>query len=44
VIADIGAHDDLSRRIYTSYEVFRTSIMDWSDVGERAFMNARRLA
>jgi TRAP-type mannitol/chloroaromatic compound transport system substrate-binding protein len=44
VVADIGSHDELSMRIYKSYDAFRSSIMDWSDVAERAFVNARRLA
>ena len=44
VVAEAGAVDDLTRRIYASYQQFRASIMDWSDVAERAFMNARRLA
>jgi TRAP-type mannitol/chloroaromatic compound transport system substrate-binding protein len=43
VVAEIGSHDDLSMRIYRSYDAFRSSIMDWSDVAERAFLNARRL-
>jgi TRAP-type mannitol/chloroaromatic compound transport system substrate-binding protein len=41
VVAEIGGRDALSRKIYQSYEQFRTSIMDWSDVAERAFLNAR---
>jgi TRAP-type mannitol/chloroaromatic compound transport system substrate-binding protein len=44
VVAEIGAVDELSKKIYASYEQFRTSIMDWSDVAERAFLNSRRLA
>jgi TRAP-type mannitol/chloroaromatic compound transport system substrate-binding protein len=44
VVAEIGSGDDLSRKIYASYEQFRTSIMDWSDIAERAFLNSRRLA
>ena len=44
VVAEIGASDNLSRKIYASYQQFRTSIMDWSDVAERAFLNSRRLA
>ncbi len=43
VVAEIGARDDLSKKIYTSYEQFRTSIMDWSDISERAFLNSRGL-
>lgn len=44
VVAEIGDSDDLSRKIYNSYEQFRSSIMDWSDVAERAFLNGRGLA
>jgi TRAP-type mannitol/chloroaromatic compound transport system substrate-binding protein len=44
VVAEIGASDDLSKKIYASYQQFRASIMDWSDIAERAFLNARRLA
>jgi TRAP-type mannitol/chloroaromatic compound transport system substrate-binding protein len=44
VIAEIGSGDDLSKKIYASYEQFRTSIMDWSDIAERAFLTSRRLA
>jgi TRAP-type mannitol/chloroaromatic compound transport system substrate-binding protein len=43
VVADAGAADEITRRIYSSHQRFRESIMDWSDVAERAFMNARRL-
>ena len=39
-----GAGDELSEKIYASYEQFRSSIMDWSDIAERAFLNARALA
>jgi TRAP-type mannitol/chloroaromatic compound transport system substrate-binding protein len=44
VVAEAGAANELTRRIYASHQRFRESIMDWSDVAERAFMNARRLA
>jgi TRAP-type mannitol/chloroaromatic compound transport system substrate-binding protein len=44
VVAEIGSGDELSKKIYRSYEQFRTSIMDWSDVAERAFLNSRRLS
>ena len=44
VVAEIGSGDDLSRKIYASYQQFRASIMDWSDIAERAFLNSRRLA
>jgi TRAP-type mannitol/chloroaromatic compound transport system substrate-binding protein len=44
VVAALGSGDDLSKKIYASYEQFRTSIMDWNDIAERAFLNSRRLA
>jgi len=43
VIAEVGTGDDLSKKIYQSYIQFRGSIMDWSDIAERAFLNSRRL-
>ena len=44
VVAEIGSGDELSKKIYASYQQFRASIMDWSDIAERAFLNARGLA
>lgn len=44
VVAEIGSGDELSRKIYASYQQFRTSIMDWSDISERSYMNGRGLA
>jgi TRAP-type mannitol/chloroaromatic compound transport system substrate-binding protein len=44
VVAEIGAGDELSKKIYASYQRFRASIMDWSDIAERAYLNSRRLA
>ena len=44
VVAEIGAADELSKKIYASYQQFRASVMDWSDIAERAFLNSRRLA
>lgn len=43
VIAAAGSGDDLSRKIYASYQRFRAVIVDWSDISERAYMNARGL-
>jgi hypothetical protein len=42
VVAEAGSGDELSRKIYASYQQFRASIMDWSDIAERAFLNSRR--
>jgi TRAP-type mannitol/chloroaromatic compound transport system substrate-binding protein len=44
VVAEIGSGDELSRKIYPSYQQFRASIIDWSDIAERAYLNSRRLA
>jgi TRAP-type mannitol/chloroaromatic compound transport system substrate-binding protein len=44
VVAEVGAGNELSKKIYASYQQFRTSIMDWSDIADRAFLNSRRLA
>ena len=43
VVAEIGSGDELSRKVYASYEQFRASMMDWSDIAERAYLNSRRL-
>jgi TRAP-type mannitol/chloroaromatic compound transport system substrate-binding protein len=43
VVAEAGSGDELSRKIYASYLQFRASIMDWSDIAERAFLNSRGL-
>jgi TRAP-type mannitol/chloroaromatic compound transport system substrate-binding protein len=44
VVAEIGSGDELSKKIYASYQQFRASIMDWSDISERAYLNSRGLA
>jgi TRAP-type mannitol/chloroaromatic compound transport system substrate-binding protein len=36
VVAEAGSGDDLSKKIYASQQ-FRASIMDWSDISERAY-------
>jgi TRAP-type mannitol/chloroaromatic compound transport system substrate-binding protein len=43
VVADVGATDALCGKIYASYQQFRTSIMDWGDISERAYLNSRGL-
>ena len=43
VLMEIGEKDQLSRRIYDSYAAFRAGTTRWSDVAERAFLNARDL-
>jgi TRAP-type mannitol/chloroaromatic compound transport system substrate-binding protein len=44
VVAEIGSGDELSRKIYASYQQFRASIMDWTNISERAYLNSRSLA
>jgi TRAP-type mannitol/chloroaromatic compound transport system substrate-binding protein len=44
IVAEIGSGDELSRKIHASYQQFRGSIADWSDISERAVLNSRGLA
>ena len=44
VVAKVGSGDELSKKIYASYQRFRESIIDWSDIAERAYLNSRGLA
>src|SRR5262245_26090405 len=41
VVAEIGSGDELSKQIYSSYQRFRASITNWSDIAERAVLNSR---
>jgi TRAP-type mannitol/chloroaromatic compound transport system substrate-binding protein len=43
VMAEVGAKDPLTRRIYQSYMEFRKRYTPWSDMAERAYLNARSL-
>ena len=44
VVAKAGSGDEISRKIYASYQQFRTLIVDWSDISGRAYLNSRDLA
>jgi TRAP-type mannitol/chloroaromatic compound transport system substrate-binding protein len=44
VVAQAGSGDAISKKVYASYQQFRASIMDWSDISERAYLNSRALA
>jgi TRAP-type mannitol/chloroaromatic compound transport system substrate-binding protein len=44
VVAEMGSADELTGKIYASYQQFRGSIINWSDIAERAFLNGRALA
>jgi TRAP-type mannitol/chloroaromatic compound transport system substrate-binding protein len=43
VVAEVGQKDPMTRRIYESYVAFRAQTTRWSDVGDRAYLNARHL-
>jgi TRAP-type mannitol/chloroaromatic compound transport system substrate-binding protein len=44
VIAEFSLQDELSKKVYASYQQFVPLIMDWSDVAEGSILNSRRLA
>ena len=44
VVADAGSGDEISKKIYASYQQFRGPITSWVSIAERAFLNARGLA
>jgi TRAP-type mannitol/chloroaromatic compound transport system substrate-binding protein len=44
VVVEAGSSDDLSRKIYASYQAFLPLIIDWSDIAEGSLLNSRRLA
>jgi TRAP-type mannitol/chloroaromatic compound transport system substrate-binding protein len=41
VAAENASGDEITRKIYASYQQFRTLITDWSDISERAVLNSR---
>jgi TRAP-type mannitol/chloroaromatic compound transport system substrate-binding protein len=43
VVAEVGASDPLTKRIYESYMKFRKTSRRWTDISERAYLNAREL-
>jgi TRAP-type mannitol/chloroaromatic compound transport system substrate-binding protein len=43
VVAAASSGDEISRRIYASYQRFRALVTDWSDISERAYLNSRSL-
>ena len=44
VLADMAAHDPLTRRVYDSYRAFLAGVMDWEELSERGYLETRRLA
>lgn len=43
VLAEIGASDPLTRRVYESYMKFHKAARRWTDISDRAYLNARAL-
>jgi TRAP-type mannitol/chloroaromatic compound transport system substrate-binding protein len=43
VLAELASSDPLTGRIHESFVAFRDSMMQWSDLSERAYLNARAL-
>ncbi len=43
VLEELASSDPLTGRIYESFRAFRDSMMQWSDLSERAYLNARAL-
>lgn len=43
VLAEVAGSDPLTGRVYESFSKFRKSIMTWTDLSERAYLNARAL-
>ncbi|HHH42881.1 MAG TPA: ABC transporter substrate-binding protein [Gammaproteobacteria bacterium] len=41
VVAEIADQDALSQRVYTSYRDFRAQVIQWHNISERAYLNAR---
>jgi TRAP-type mannitol/chloroaromatic compound transport system substrate-binding protein len=44
VVAEAGSGDDLSKKIYASYQQSFLLIIEWSHIAESAVLNSRRLA
>ena len=43
VVAEVGASDPFTRRVYESYMRFREASRRWVDISERAYLNAGAL-
>jgi len=41
VVAEIAGKDPLARKIHESFRAFRDQVQGWSDISERAYLNAR---
>ena len=41
VVEEIAAKDALSKRVYESFQRFRQQATQWSNISQRAYLNAR---
>ena len=41
VVAEVGAKDEISKKVFESYRHFRDQAKAWHDISERAYLNAR---
>ena len=41
VVSEIAGSDPLSGKVYESFQRFRTDVIAWSDISERAYLNIR---
>jgi TRAP-type mannitol/chloroaromatic compound transport system substrate-binding protein len=44
VVAEIGAKDPLTSKVYDSYMAFLAGVMDWGELSETGYRDTRRLA
>ena len=44
VLADTGAKDPVTRKVYESYMAFLAGVMDWGELSETGYRDTRRLA
>ena len=43
ILSELAAKDTFTRRVYDSYMRFRMAGLEWTDISERAYLNARAL-
>jgi len=43
VVAKVGDHDDISKKIHTSFMQFRSNVIQWSRISEQGYMKARAI-
>jgi len=44
VVAEVAEKDDNSRKVYEAYKKFRSQAIQWHEISERAYYNARALS